>query len=234
MRIERKRLSEIKTSNYNPRITLKPGDSAYEKIASSLDEFGQVLPIVWNERTGNIVGGHQRYNILKAKGVKECEVSVVDLPIEKEKALNLALNKLSGEWDNEKLGAIFAELHEDDLDLTGFNSAEIDVLLQTFTDIIDDIEIDLPDLGTMEQPEPGGEANGETMEGNDDKQGPEVETLPPSDESARTRGGIVDVRIGEFSFTVPREVYESWAREIKATSSRRDEIIEEIQIRLGI
>jgi ParB-like chromosome segregation protein Spo0J len=66
--------------------------------------------LVWNSRTGNLVGGHQRFKIIKEQGLKEVEVSVVDLDANKEKALNLALNKVRGDWDNEKTGAITARL----------------------------------------------------------------------------------------------------------------------------
>jgi ParB-like chromosome segregation protein Spo0J len=58
---------------------------------------------VWNERTGNLIGGHQRLKVLKERGDGEVEVSVVDLDKTKEKALNLALNKISGDWDYPKL-----------------------------------------------------------------------------------------------------------------------------------
>ena len=51
----------LKPAKYNPRLDLQPGDAAYEKIMRSPDEYGYVDPLVWNEVTGNIVGGHQRY-----------------------------------------------------------------------------------------------------------------------------------------------------------------------------
>lgn len=89
---------------------------------------------VLNRRTGNLVGGHQRFKILLARGVKEVDVSVVDLPLEREKALNIALNKISGDWDERKLGALLDELTATpDLDvlLTGFDMGEIDGLIAT-------------------------------------------------------------------------------------------------------
>lgn len=52
-------IDRLKPAKYNPRKDLKPGDPAYEKIKRSLHDFGYVDPIVWNEVTGNIVGGHQ-------------------------------------------------------------------------------------------------------------------------------------------------------------------------------
>ena len=64
---------------YNPRRVLKPTDPAYRKLERSLRQFGLVEPLVWNERTGHVVGGHARLAILKAMGVTEVPVSVVHL-----------------------------------------------------------------------------------------------------------------------------------------------------------
>ncbi|WP_327204048.1 ParB N-terminal domain-containing protein [Paenibacillus tyrfis] len=81
----------INPAAYNPRIDLQPGDPAYEKLKRSIEEFGYIDPIVWNERTGNMVGGHQRYKILvNEQGRTEIEVSVVDMDPEQEKLLNIA------------------------------------------------------------------------------------------------------------------------------------------------
>jgi ParB-like chromosome segregation protein Spo0J len=116
---------------------LKPGDREYERLKKSVLEFGFVDPLVWNERTGRLVGGHQRLKVLKELGYKEVEVSVVDLPEEKEKALNVALNKIQGEWDEEKLGELLKELKESetvDVTATGFSLREIDKLLAELED----------------------------------------------------------------------------------------------------
>jgi len=88
--------------------------------------------LVWNKQTGNLVGGHQRFKVLSAKDIKEVEVSVVDLPIEKEKALNIALNKISGDWDEHKLALLLDDLikvPDFDIGLTGFETEEISDLL---------------------------------------------------------------------------------------------------------
>lgn len=122
-------VEEIKPAPYNPRRPLQPGDPMYEALARSLDEFGLVEPLVWNRRTGHLVGGHQRLRVLLERGVKEVDVSVVDLPLEKEKALNVALNKIQGEWDEEILAMLLRELEATgQLDLTGFTRAELDEL----------------------------------------------------------------------------------------------------------
>lgn len=117
MLIESVSVSQINPAPYNPRKDLEPGDSNYESIARSLDEYGSVVPLVWNRRTGNLVGGHQRLKILISKGLDAVEVSVVDLPLDREKALNLTLNKVGGAWDDRRL----AELLDDLLDMPGFD-----------------------------------------------------------------------------------------------------------------
>ena len=91
--IKKLSVSMLKPAKYNPRKDLKPGDPAYEKIKRSLHDFGYVDPIVWNEVTGNIVGGHQRYKVLKAEGATEVDCVVVHIENPSaEKALNIALH----------------------------------------------------------------------------------------------------------------------------------------------
>ena len=73
LNMQRMPIDKLKPAKYNPRKDLQPGDPAYEKIKRSLHDFGYVDPIVWNEVTGNIVGGHQRYKVLKAEGATPAE-----------------------------------------------------------------------------------------------------------------------------------------------------------------
>jgi DNA modification methylase len=140
-------VSEINPAKYNPRKDLKPGDPAYEKLKRSMTEFGYVEPIIWNEETGNIVGGHQRYKILLEAGHTEVECVVVKLSADKEKALNLALNKVTGDWEIEALADLLHELNEQDFDLslTGFDAAEIEDLFSQVHDkdvTDDDFDVD--------------------------------------------------------------------------------------------
>ena len=125
-------ISKIKPAAFNPRVELKPGDEAYEALKASMQEFGFVEPLVWNKRSGNLVGGHQRFSVLKDMGKKDAQVVVVDLDKKRERALNLALNKITGSWDYEKLAVLLKELSGDAglSRLTGYSEGEIEELLR--------------------------------------------------------------------------------------------------------
>ena len=106
MKLQKVPVEKLKPAKYNPRKDLKPGDPAYEKIKRSMTTYGYVDPVIWNEVTGNIVGGHQRYKVLVAEGVKEIDCVVVHIENpQDEKALNIALNKAVGEWEPKALRA---------------------------------------------------------------------------------------------------------------------------------
>ena len=129
-------VTDINPAEYNPRKDLKPGDPAYEKLKRSMTEFGYVEPIIWNEETGNIVGGHQRYKVLVAEGHTEVECDIVKMSPEREKALNVALNKVTGDWEFEALADLIKDLEAQDFDvtLTGFDAAEIEDLFSQVHD----------------------------------------------------------------------------------------------------
>lgn len=126
MQIEKRAVADLKAAEYNPRKDLKPGDAEYEKLKRSIQEFGYVEPVIWNKRTGVVVGGHQRLKVMKDLGYTEVDCVVVDLDEAKEKALNIALNKISGEWDNDLLASLLKDLDGSgyDITLTGFDLAE--------------------------------------------------------------------------------------------------------------
>jgi DNA modification methylase len=132
MVIEKKHTADLLPADYNPRKDLKPGDAEYEKLKRSIEQFGYVEPVIWNRTTGFVVGGHQRLKVLLDMGIAEVECVVVEMDAEKEKALNIALNKISGEWDKDKLALLIADLQGADFDvsLTGFEPAEIDSLFK--------------------------------------------------------------------------------------------------------
>ena len=146
MIIEKKHTADLLPADYNPRKDLKPGDAEYEKLKRSIEQFGYVEPVIWNQTTGRVVGGHQRLKVLMDMGMTEVDCVVVAMDEEKEKALNIALNKISGDWDKDKLALLIADLQGADFDvsLTGFEPAEIDALFKdTLKDGVKDDDFDV-------------------------------------------------------------------------------------------
>ena len=135
MEIKELPLKELKPAAYNPRKKLKKGDKEYEKIKQSLLKFGYVDPIIVNEDL-TVIGGHQRLTVLKDLDYETAKCVIVDLPKEDEKALNIALNKITGQWDEALLADLLLDLQESDfnLDLTGFELPEIDDILSNVHD----------------------------------------------------------------------------------------------------
>ena len=127
MIIEKKNTADLLPADYNPRKDLKPGDAEYEKLKRSIEQFGYVEPVIWNKTTGRVVGGHQRLKVLMDMGLSEVDCVVVEMDEDREKTLNIALNKISGDWDKDKLALLIADLQGADFDvsLTGFEPAEI-------------------------------------------------------------------------------------------------------------
>ena len=131
MNIEKRTIKDLKPAEYNPRKALTPADAEYQKIKRSIETFGYIDPIIIN-KDGTIIGGHQRYSVLSELGYTELDVVVLDLSKEDEKALNVALNKISGEWDELKLKDLLVELDLGDYDisLTGFDDKELEELVE--------------------------------------------------------------------------------------------------------
>lgn len=151
MQIKRMPVTALKPAKYNPRKDLKPGDPAYEKIKRSLLDFGYVDPVIWNEVTGNIVGGHQRFKVLTAEGATEIDCVVVHIENpQDERALNIALNKAVGEWEPKALADLLSDLQLTGYDLgaTGFDAAEVDELFSKVHD--KDVKDDDTDLDPEE------------------------------------------------------------------------------------
>lgn len=121
-------LKELKEAPYNPRVVLPKTSRVYHRLRRSLQNFGLVEPLVWNETTGHIVGGHFRLRILRELGVEVVPVSVVRLTPEREKALNILLNnpKVQGRFDHKRLLAVLRELEQlPELEMTGFTPATL-------------------------------------------------------------------------------------------------------------
>jgi len=130
MKFKKVFLKELSPARYNPRKDLQPNDPEYQAIKRSIEEFGYVDPIIVNSDY-TVIGGHQRLKVLKELGQAQIDVVVVDIPKQKEKALNVALNKISGDWDQERLAILLQEIKADGfLDLAGFDDKEFDQLLR--------------------------------------------------------------------------------------------------------
>lgn len=124
-------VGDLNPATYNPR---KISRQMLRSLKATIKEFGMVDPLIVNKDM-TIIGGHQRFKACLELGFTEMPCVVLDLTKSKEKALNLALNKISGEWDKKKLEKILQEIESIDIELTGFDEDEI-------AKIIDDLQID--------------------------------------------------------------------------------------------
>lgn len=129
MEFKKLKIDLLVPAEYNPRKKLKPGDAEFEKIKNSINEFGYVDPIIVNKDL-TVIGGHQRISVLKTLGYEEIDCVVIEVDKTKEKALNIALNKITGGWNKELLADLIKDLQGLDYDtsFTGFEPPEIDAL----------------------------------------------------------------------------------------------------------
>jgi ParB-like chromosome segregation protein Spo0J len=115
------------TADYNPR---KISEAELEKLKNSIKKFGYVELVIFNQKTNTIVGGHQRLKALKELGFTEVECVIGSWTEAEEKELNIALNKISGEWDDDKLSALLLDIKDTgDIEATGFDGDELNKLL---------------------------------------------------------------------------------------------------------
>ena len=148
MNLKKLKIGDLIMATYNPRKDLTAKDKEYQKIKNSITEFGYVTPIIVNADM-TVISGHQRLKVLKDLEYEEIECIVVDFDKDKEKLLNVALNKISGEWDYQKLETMFNDLENNNIDLsiTGFEEKEINKLLKETEEIMNDnAEIDIADF----------------------------------------------------------------------------------------
>ncbi len=120
-------INELHESVFNPRIKLEKSSKEYQQIADSIHQFGFVEPLVVNEHNMCVIGGHQRLQILKDSGATQVDcVMINETDPEREKALCVALNKIKGDWDMEKLAYL---LGDDEVSAfpTGFDEGEVDL-----------------------------------------------------------------------------------------------------------
>ena len=141
MEIKNVLVKDIKYAPYNPR---KISNEVLSKLKRSIEEFGYIEPIIVNKRTMYVVGGNQRLKVLRQLDIKEVQAVIVDLDDTHEKALNIALNKINGEWDLPALKDLLLEIDtgEIDIELTGFEMPEIEELMTQFHIPEDEPEFD--------------------------------------------------------------------------------------------
>ena len=111
MEFKKLKIDLLIPADYNPRKKLKPGDAEFEKIKNSINEFGYVDPVIVNKDL-TVIGGHQRISVLKTLGYEEIDCVVMEIDKTKEKALNIALNKITGEWNKELLADLIKDLQD--------------------------------------------------------------------------------------------------------------------------
>ena len=116
--------SKLVPADYNPRVELSEDDPEYTQLRNSIETNGMVLPVVFNSRSGVLVGGHQRLRVLKDLGWKKIPTIVVDLDETAERSLNIALNKIDGAWDPDRLVQLMDGLVQDGLTLADFGFDE--------------------------------------------------------------------------------------------------------------
>lgn len=146
MEIRTLKATKLHPAEYNPRKDLQPEDEEYQKLKRSIETFGYVEPIIWNEATGNIVGGHQRLKVLLEAGQTDIECVVIHVEEKDEKILNVLLNKVKGRWDIGKLADLLQELDDAGaMEVTGFEDWELQSLLMQYDHIKDLMEEDFSD-----------------------------------------------------------------------------------------
>jgi ParB-like chromosome segregation protein Spo0J len=189
----------------NPRW-IKEED--FKSLQTSLTEFGCVEPIVVNIATGRVVGGHQRIKSAIALKKKELPVVEIEVTEEKELALNLGLNKISGEWDYEKLGKVLAEI---ETELTGFSLEEVNNLLVE-TPMFEEMEypenLEYPEQEETEYPE----------------QGEETEQI---EEEETEKEEVIKIKFGIFEKRVNVSIYENWILALEQKEQLAKDIIME-------
>ena len=152
MRLEKRKLSELKPAEYNPRKALKPGDPEYEKLAASIEKHGYIDPIIINE-DGTIIGGHQRRTVMLDLGYEEAEVIIVNLPDKNDEiAANIALNQISGEFEKDALMGLLIQLEGAGYDTmaAGFNTQDLSALFAE-VDLTQEADDDHYDIEKAEQ-----------------------------------------------------------------------------------
>lgn len=185
-------LAEIVECPYNPRVAIERDTPEYDALRRSLEQHDVVEPLVVNIHNMRCIGGNQRLAVMRDMGITEALCSVIDQPDEvQEKKLCLALNRIDGRWDTDKLGDLLRD--DDVLEWeTGFDEAEVRLYRQIADaqepDADDDTE-DLDDLEDEDQDEPEEDER-------EEEEAPEEGTI-----------GTTVIRIGHYSFKAEYSAY---------------------------
>jgi DNA modification methylase len=124
-------IDDLRPDPANPR---RISDAQIEALTRSLQEFGFVQPVLARSEDKTVIGGHQRLIAAKRLGYKTVPVTFLDITLEQARLLNLGLNKISGDWDQELLARLLADLNaapDLDLSLSGFGDDELKKLLKS-------------------------------------------------------------------------------------------------------
>lgn len=226
------KLKDIQPAEYNPRSI---SEEELTKLENSISEFGLVDPIIINLKNNRIIGGHQRYKVLEKQSVKELNlIKLGDIgwcyttdnlsldSAEHEKALNLALNKIKGEWDNPKLENLIDELQEHgfNIALTGFEKLEESTIALPSIDDNDDFFDEIYDEDESFDFEESSEDYENESEENDENR------MTISEKT---------LEMGNFKIILPLSKFMNWIGYIEKDCNFDNElVIRELKKRLGL
>jgi DNA modification methylase len=131
-------INALKKADYNPRKKLGKNDPQFVALRRSIDELGMIDPIVWNQQTGNVVGGRQRITALEDLGYTEAPCFIVNLSLEQEKQANVRLNSIKGAWDYDKLAELLSEFTQDEIKAANFDPHDLQALFEKEPDVQED------------------------------------------------------------------------------------------------
>ncbi len=130
MQVEQVAIDTLRPDPANPR---RIGEAELEALTRSIGEWGLVQPVLARRADRVVIGGHQRLVAARKLGLKTVPVVWLDLTQEQARLLNVALNRISGEWDSDLLGQLLRDLSAtvDDLTLSGFDEGELEKLMKS-------------------------------------------------------------------------------------------------------
>ncbi len=197
MEIKLVKIGTLIHPDYNPRKDLVESDREYQVLRNNIERFGLVIPLIVNTRNNNIVGGNQRVNILKDLGYEEVYVSLIDLDDAQERALNIILNKVEGDWDEKTLKNVLGDMKALGFDVSslGFTDSELNKLFPRAKEVDEMFGVDM-----------------------DDEEAERADEVPEEEE--------IRVMLGRFSFMVDRTELESAMAQIRYSNGFVREAVE--------